>query len=96
MEINVLVLSTDLLEVRFWHAFEQETQDTVRELGWVGSFCKVALEAMDDMHLQIHQFSVDRVLRRRVEMILHSIKFGLTDVLIKQRDGFSLQEALFL
>lgn len=59
MVIDTWILLADLLKEGFWHAFEHEAQDTMTELRWVASFGKIALETMDDMHLQIHEFAVN-------------------------------------
>jgi len=95
LDIDVKVCSFNLSEEGFWHDLEKETQNTVAELRWLRSFGEGALKTMNDMHLQIQQFSVNRVLRWRMEVILHSVKLCLGNVLIKQRNGLGLKETLF-
>jgi len=46
-------------EEGLWHDLEKEAQDTVGELRFLASLSESALDAMDDMHLQIQQFAVN-------------------------------------
>lgn len=45
---------------------------------------------MDDMHFQVHQFSINRVLTWRMEMELMCEEVSPWDVLVEQVDGRSV------
>ena len=49
---------------------------------------------MDDVHLQVHEYSINRVLRWSVEMVLHTVELSLANMLVEQRDSGGLHEAL--
>jgi len=68
-------LFLDIVEVRIWHAFENESQDTVAELRAILNIwaCVLVLYRMDNMHLQVQEFSINGMFWWGVEMILHSI-----------------------
>lgn len=85
----------DSVEEGLWNNLEEESQNTVAELRWLVSLGKAALKSVDNVHFQIQKFSVNRVFGRRVEMILQSVEGGLWNVLVEERDGLGLKEALF-
>ena len=85
----------DSVEEGLWNNLKEESQNTVAELRWLVSLGEAALKSVDNMHLQIQKFSVNGVFGWRVEMILQTVEFGLWNVLVEERDGLGLHEALF-
>ena len=62
---GILMLRSDIffniVEVGIWHAFENESQDTVAELRAILNIwaCVLVLHLMDNMHLQVQQTTVN-------------------------------------
>jgi hypothetical protein len=53
-----------------WNSLEEETQDTMAKCCF--TFC-TRFNCLDNMHLHVHELSIDRMLRWRVEMILNTM-----------------------
>lgn len=98
MEKNPGVLSFSRIEVLIGFNLKNESKDTCKErgclrvitsnLGWV----YFGVDHVDDVHLKVHNFPVNRVFSWRMEMELLSEKIGFFNVLVKKIDGLSGQE----
>ena len=65
MEKDIWILVPSLFKVTIWHDLEKESKNTCKELrrifvlrsklGWAD----FVINEMDDMHLKVHQFSID-------------------------------------
>jgi len=86
-ESIVEVISIVGHEVVILDSFEQESQDTVGELRLSFSAGKFWLKLMDNVHFQIHELSIDAVLRWTVEVSLQTVEGSLLDVLVEEVDG---------
>jgi len=96
MEENVWIFFGSLLKVTIWHDLEHKPKNSCKELGSIfilrSKFAGThfVINEMDDVHFKIHQFSIDGVLRGRVEMELSSVELSTRDVLVEQTDGRSV------
>ena len=102
-DINLRILGVDVVEVGFRHNLEQESEDTSTELRdsgllslletiesfWISSWIMLLLKLMDNVHFKIKKDTINRVLTRSMEMELKSVKLGLWNMRIIQRDGLS-------
>lgn len=68
------------------NSLKEETQNTVAEYCL---FLRCWLELMNDMHLKVHELSIDRVLRRCMEVILKTMQIAAVNSLLEQVDSGS-------
>ena len=67
-----------------WYCLEEETQNTMGESGQsFGSWFKL----VNNMHLKVHELSIDGVLSWSVEMVLKTVKISAFNVIRKQANG---------
>lgn len=66
------------------NSFEEETKHAIGESGWLFGIWN---NAMNDMHLQVEKFTVNRVLWWCVEMVLEALHLCALAVLVKQANG---------
>jgi hypothetical protein len=86
----VVVIDLVVHEVVIPDSMEQEAQDAVRELRFVFTAGELWLKLMDDVHLQVHELTVDAVFRWGMEMGLEAVESCLLNVLVEEADGGSL------
>lgn len=94
------VLKLSLSEIVIRHYFENESENSSKELGglWVvgSDLCWIYLlvDEMHDMHLQIHELTVDGMLGWRVEMELLGKEVGLWNVLVEETNRRGAHEVI--
>lgn len=67
-----------------WYSLEEETQNTMGESGQsFGSWFKL----VNNMHLKVHELSIDGVLSWSVEMVLKTVEIAAFNVICKQANG---------
>lgn len=67
-----------------WNSLEQEAQNTMAKLGLIFASW---LKSVDNMHLKVHELSIDRVLRWCVEMVLETVQVAALNLLLEQVNG---------
>lgn len=74
-----------------WYSLEEETKNTMAE-------CSVTLDAwfesMDNVHLEVHELAVNRVLRWCVEVVLETVEVAAFNLWLEQANGRSSEEIL--
>jgi len=85
LDVGLRVSLLHFLEVLLWHDLEEEAENTGSELGVV--VLSLAVEEMDDVHLEIEELTVDGVLTGGVEMELRTVEGGDWDVWVEEGDG---------
>jgi hypothetical protein len=90
-ETIMVIINSVVGEEVIFDSTEEEAQDTVGELRLVGSVSAdiLWLKGMNDVHLKIEQFSINRMLRWGVEMCLESVQVSLLDVSVEKTNGGS-------
>lgn len=83
-ELVVEVGGAGLLEVTVIHGLEEEAEHSVRELRSFGPVISVCVKLVDDMHLQIFQLAVDRVLRWCMEVGLQAVEVRHLDLFVEK------------
>jgi hypothetical protein len=89
---------SEVIEVRVWHALENEAHDAVREL-WAALVVWASiltLHSVDNVHLQIKKMSVNGMLRWGMEMVLHTVKAAFVNMVVEQRNGLGLKPTLLV
>ena len=57
--VELRLFFLDLIEVGVRHDLENEAHDTMAELRGRISFGKITLQAMNDVHLKVHELTID-------------------------------------
>ena len=57
--VDLRSFSLDFFEVGVRHDLEKEAHDTMTELRGRFSFGKITLQAMNDVHLKVHELTID-------------------------------------
>lgn len=73
----------------FWHSLEEKSKYTMTQLGLaLGSW----LKSVNDVHLKVHELTVDGVFGWSMEMILQSMEVAAIDMWLEQTNGRCSEE----
>lgn len=63
-----------------WNCLKEESEDSVTEL----CLCLGCwLDSVNNMHFEVHELTIDRVLRRCMEMVLKTMQIAAVNVLLE-------------
>jgi len=74
-----------------WYSLEEETKNTMAELSVT---LDAWFESMDNVHLEVHELAVNRVLRWCVEVVLETVEVAAFNLWLEQANGRSSEEIL--
>jgi len=96
----MVALGLVLIEPSIWHDLEEESEDTVAELGglsvtsWQVSGGMLLLQFVNNMHLEVEKLTVKGVLGWGVEMVLETVEVGALDMGVEEGDGAGVHEVV--
>lgn len=83
-EFIVIIVYLILFEKFFFDSFEQKAQNSMWKLRFVlGKLIDAWVQFMHNMHFQVHQFPINRVLRRCMKVCLQTKECSWLNMLIK-------------
>jgi len=74
-----------------WYSLEEETKNTMAELSMT---LDAWFESMDNVHLEVHELAINRVLRWCVEVVLETVEVAALNLWLEQANGGSSEEIL--